>query len=254
MLVWLHDIAKARHEFIRADIPSSHTELAYWVNKLQPSDKPAYCLNLQSEESFFRLENGKNVQHLKYPAREFALHLRAYIATVLPALKCRMDYQTTDGIGMLLRYVTSYVTKSHDSTTIDSMYSYKLEGRQAAVRYLMRNTPAEPEMCFFLFSKKVAWAGSRTKRFSPPTSHDVNNDKTVLKYWKRDKNFESLSMIEWLRQFDTSKQQHKAPRLLGQKCFPFLIVITSSSTSCCICHIETLQLFVTQTMTNYLNN
>ena len=181
MLVWLHDIAKARHEFIRADIPSSHTELAYWVNKLQPSDKPAYCLNLQSEESFFRLENGKNVQHLKYPAREFALHLRAYIATVLPALKCRMDYQTTDGIGMLLRYVTSYVTKSHDSTTIDSMYSYKLEGRQAAVRYLMRNTPAEPEMCFFLFSKKVAWAGSRTKRFSQPTSHDVNNDKTVLK-------------------------------------------------------------------------
>ena len=209
MLVWLRDIAKARHEFIRADIPSSHTELAYWVNKLQPSDKPAYCLNLQSEESFFRLENGKNVQHLKYPAIEFALHLRAYIATVLPALKCRMDYQTTDGIGMLLRYVTSYVTKSHDSTTIDSMYSYKLEGRQAAVRYLMRNTPAEPEMCFFLFSKKVAWAGSRTKRFSPPTSHDVNNDKTVLKYWKRDKNFESLSMIEWLRQFDTSKQTPK---------------------------------------------
>jgi hypothetical protein len=89
------------------------------------------------------------------------------------------------------------------------MYSYKLEGRQAAVRYLMRNTPAEPEMCFFLFSKKVAWAGSRTKRFSPPTSHDVNNDKTVLKYWKRDKNFESLSMIEWLRQFDTSKQTPK---------------------------------------------
>ena len=59
------------------------------------------------------------------------------------------------------------------------MYSYKLAGRQAAMRYLMRNTPAEPEMWFFLISKKVAWSGSRTKRFLVPTSEGAVNDKTV---------------------------------------------------------------------------
>ena len=44
-----------------------------------------------------------------------------------------MNYQTTDGVAMLLRYVTSYVTKSHDSQTIDGMYSYHLEGRDAVL-------------------------------------------------------------------------------------------------------------------------
>jgi hypothetical protein len=115
-----------------------------------------------------------------------------------------MDYPTTDGIGMLLRYVTSYATKSHDCTTTDSMYSYKLEGRQAAMRYLMRNMPAEPEMWFFLFSKKVAWCGSRTKRFIVPTSENVCNDKTVQKYWKRAKQCENLTMVEWLRHISSS--------------------------------------------------
>ena len=83
---------------------------------------------------------------------------------------------------MLLRYVTSYVTKSQDCNTVDSMYSYKLEERQAAMHYLMRNMPAEPEMWFFIFSKKVAWSGGRTKRFAVPTSEHTINDKTVQKY------------------------------------------------------------------------
>ena len=156
MLVWLKDIRRAQHQFFRADIPRSHPDLAFLVHKLQPSDKKSHCLNLQYENSFFRLDNGKHVQHLKHPAEEFALNLRAYIATIMPALKCRMDYQTTDGVAMLLRYVTSYVSKSQDATEIDSMYSYELQGRQAAVHYLMQNTPAEPEMWFFLFPKKAA--------------------------------------------------------------------------------------------------
>lgn len=63
-----------------------------------------------------------------------------------------MDYQTTDGVAMLLHYVTSYVTKSHEATQIDSMYLYELQGRQAAIHYLMQNTAAKPVMLFFSFS------------------------------------------------------------------------------------------------------
>ena len=40
-----------------------------------------------------------------------------------------MDYQTTNGVGMLLRYVSSYVTKFRDDTPIDGLYSYNLQGR-----------------------------------------------------------------------------------------------------------------------------
>ena len=202
-------MTKTQHQYFRADIPRDQPDLAFLVHKLQKSDKRSPCLTIQNEPSFFTLEGGKYLHHLKHPAEEFALKLRGYIATLIPALKCSMDYQTTDGVAMLLRYVTSYVTKSHDSTVIDSMYSYEVQGRQAALRYLMSDQPAEPGMWSFLFSKKVAWSASRTKPFTVPTSQNVSENKTVLKYWKRDNKFDSLSMLQWLRLLDTNKAEPK---------------------------------------------
>lgn len=95
LLVWLHDIRQTQHHLIRA----------YLVHKLQTSNKPVHCLNLQHPESFYESNEGWYIHHLKHPSAEFALnlHTNAYIARVLPALKCSMDYQTTDGVGMLLR-------------------------------------------------------------------------------------------------------------------------------------------------------
>ena len=168
MLVWLKNIRRTQHKFFCADIPCSHLDQAFLVHKLQPSDKKSHCLNLQCEDSFFCLENDKHVHHLKHPAEEFALNLCTYISTIILNLKCRMDYQTTDGVAMLLCYVTSYVSKSHDATKIDSMYSYQLHGRQAAVRYLMQNTPAEPEMWFFLFQKTLHGVTVEQKDFLLP--------------------------------------------------------------------------------------
>ena len=157
---------------------------------------------MQPEDSFFENRNERHILHLKHPAEEFALNLHAYIATILPALKCSMDFQTTDGVGMLLTYVTSYVSKWQDSINVDSLYSYHLEGRQAAIRYLLTMSPAEPEMWLFLSSTKIAWTSSRTKRYTVPTSASFITDKIALKYWKREKCHENLSILEWLRQVD----------------------------------------------------
>ena len=81
----------------------------------------------------------------------FALNLRAYIATLFPVLKCQMDYQTTDGVAMLFRYVTSCVTKSHDSISIDSMYSYEIQGREAATLPNARISSRTRTVVSFLF-------------------------------------------------------------------------------------------------------
>ena len=43
-----------------------------------------------------------------------------------------MDVQTSDGDGMLLRYVTSYVCKWHDSFQSDSLYSIHVGPYQVA--------------------------------------------------------------------------------------------------------------------------
>ena len=202
MLVWLKNTTKTQHQYFCADIPRDQPDLAFLVHKLQKSDKRSPCLIIQSElwEVFTPPE---------HPAEEFALKLHGYIATLIPASKCSMDYETTDGVAMLLRYVTWYVTKSHESTAIDSMYPYEVQGRHTALRYLMSDQLAEPEMWSFLFSKKVAWSASRTKPFTVPTSQDASENKTVLKYWKRDNKFGSLSMLQWLRLLDTNKADPK---------------------------------------------
>lgn len=209
MLVWLNNITMMQHDLIRADIPRDNPDLSYLVHKLQPSNKRSYFLSMQNEESFFEFKDGKYVHHLKHPPEEFALKLRAYIATVVPALECRMDYQTTDGLAMLLRYVTSYVTKSHDSNNLDGLYSYKLAGHQAAIRYLLRNNPAEPEMWFFMFPKKIAWTCSRTKRYVVPSRDKVAEDKLANSYWVRPKKYENMCLLQWLRVFNTNKSSPK---------------------------------------------
>ena len=209
MLVWLKDIRRTQHQFFRVDIPRSHPDLVFLVHKLQPSDKKSHCLNLQCEDSFFHLENGKHARHLKHHAEEITLNLHACISTIIPALKCRMDYQTTDGVAILLRYVTSYVSKSHDARKVDSMNSYQLQGRQAAVRYLMQNTPSEPEIWFFLFQKKPAWSNSCTKRLLVPTTKTASESKTLSKYWQRERKHDNLSLIQWLRLFSTNSANPK---------------------------------------------
>ena len=190
LLVWFKALRKAQHDRIHADIPSTNPQLSYLIHKLQPSDKPSNSLQLQNEDSFFETVGEKVIQHLKHPSKEFALNLRAYIDTILPTLKCSMDYQTTDGHAMLLRYVTSYVTKWQDASYIDSLYSYKLQGYQAAVRHLMSNRPAEPEMWFELSSKKVTWTCSRTKRYNVPTRDTIKMGKIANAYGNRSKTYE----------------------------------------------------------------
>ena len=48
-----------------------------------------------------------------------------------------MDFQTTDGRAMLLRYVTSYVTKHQDGIDRDSLHFFHISGGQAAIRYVI---------------------------------------------------------------------------------------------------------------------
>ena len=52
-----------------------------------------------------------------YTEEEARRSIRAYVTTLLGSLRCRTDVQVAGGKGMLLRYVTSHVTKMHDAST-----------------------------------------------------------------------------------------------------------------------------------------
>lgn len=133
LLVWLQDISKTEYQHIRADIPDDQPDIAYLASKHQRSHKPSSSLQLQTESSFLEEKDGKHLLRLKHAADAFALNLRAYIDTLLPAFQCSMDFQTTDGRAMLLRYVSSYVTKWQDGISTDALYAYHISGGQAAI-------------------------------------------------------------------------------------------------------------------------
>ena len=226
LLIWLKDITKIEHQLIRADIPNDNRDLSYLVSKYQWSDKPSNSLKLQNQESFFENRNGKQMLHLRHPPEEFALNLRAYISTVLPALQCSINFQTTDGRAMLLRYVTSYVTKNQDGIDADSLYSQHISCGQAATRYVMDMKPAEPEMWLALSSTKISWSPSRTKCYIIPSVERCVEDETANKYRNRSENMSEQSFLNLLGLSNHSKAVPKLYRkgdntLVGLKVVSF---------------------------------
>jgi len=73
---------------------------------------------------------------LHHPVDAYVRNIRGYLSPILQALNCRMDVQSTNGRNMLLRYVTSYVTKSNDTHLMDIQFSSYVLPYIAAFRHL----------------------------------------------------------------------------------------------------------------------
>jgi hypothetical protein len=117
-----------------------------------------------------------------------------------------MDFQTSDGRGMVLKYVSSYVSKTHDTVNTDGLYSYHVDPHQAAYRFISVMRPSEPEMWLSMTSYKQAWSSSRTKKFVVPRCMgDAEDNKICDAYRKRPEEAEDLTLLKWLRLYDTSK-------------------------------------------------
>ena len=186
LLVWLKDIKQSRFNLVRADVP--------W------SDKGAMPLNDSATQVV--LTSGTPLLKLYHPADAFAVNLHAYISSLLLSLKCRMIVQTSDSHGMLLRYVTSYVSKWQDSFYSDSLYSVHVGPYQEAYKHLMCMKPLEPEMWMSLSSTKMSWTRSRRKKLSFHSIENISNNPAYIKYLQWSSSHAHLSFLKWLRLFD----------------------------------------------------
>lgn len=190
-----------------SDIPWGDVDSAYLVYNLQKSDKGSLSIN--ENDTIVEIHNNVPTLKICHPAEAFAHNIRGYISTILPALQCRMDVQCSDGHSMLLKYVSSYVTKAHDTYNSDALYTVHTTPYQAAFRFLKEMTPLEPEMWLSLSSKKIAWTPHRSKRFYVPLPEFAATNTILLAYWSRPKSLDRLPLLQWLREFDTSKIQPK---------------------------------------------
>ena len=200
LLIWLKDLSKCSYE-INGHIPLSDKNLSFLVYDIQPSTETILPLNEQCT-SLTVNEHGKASLSLYYPQSAFALRLRAYISSLIPYLKCRMDVQFSQQAGMLMRFVSSYVSKFKDSQTSQSLYSTYLSPVMAVYRHLRELKPCEPEMITTLSDIKMAWCNNSTKRYVPPRAEYAKTDSVLKKYYNREKQLD-MTLLDLLRTHDT---------------------------------------------------
>jgi len=116
-----------------------------------------------------------------------------------------MDVQHSDKKSMVLRYVTSYVSKFHNQQTSESLYSRHVTPAMAGFRHVSDLKPLEPEMVVTLSSFKPAWTNNPTKRYIPPRPSNVDESVFVTKYINRGQDIQNYSLLQWPRTHDTNK-------------------------------------------------
>ena len=143
MLVWVEDISATRADLLHASVPWANAEDAFTVASIQKSDKS--CLPVREyPDSFITQRNGRHTLQFQHTEDDAERHIRAYVTTLLGSLHCRTDVQLADGKALLLKYVSSYVTKMHESATSEGLYCTDVTGYQAAHSFLRTVTPLEP--------------------------------------------------------------------------------------------------------------
>ena len=209
MLLWPQDIAVTRADLLNATIPWDNVEDAFVVADTQKSDKS--CLKIHTHPtSFITLPSGKNTIELHHTADDADRHIRAHLTTILGSLRCRSDVQLVDRKALLLKYVSSYVTKMHESATSEGLYCNDVTGYQAANSFLRTVTPLELKMIFELTSTKVCWTDKMTLLSRPPFPGQTDSNKAYQFYLQRPRSEEDQSLLFWLRTHNTSSTKPKA--------------------------------------------
>ena len=151
-----------------------------------------------------------------------------------------MDFQLTDGKAMILRHVTSYVSKWKDAYSNRALYSTNLGPYQAAYRHLKEMEPCELEMWLSMTSIKMSWPNSRTKEYIVPNADRVQHNKIHAKYLARPDTMESNTFVEWLR-LVTHTANHPKPykgstlvsvKMCSRYCNIFLLTSKESKLLC----------------------
>ena len=208
MLVWVKNISATRADLLHASVPWENAEDAFTVASIQKSDKS--CLPVRHHpDSFITEWNGRHTLQFQHTEDDAERHIRAYITTLLGSLHCRTDVQLADGKALLLKYVSSYVTKMHESATSEGLYCTDVTGYQAAHSFLRTVTPLELEMVFQLSNIKVCWTDKSTVLFRPPFPDQTGGNKVYQMYLQRPHTEDDQTLLQWLRCHQTSGSKPK---------------------------------------------
>ena len=195
MVVWVKDLALIRANLLHASIPWGNANNAFLVADTQKSSSS--CLPLSGAPDSFQQRPDRH-QHLQfqYTPEDASRNIRAYVSTLLGALRCQTDVQLADGRGMLLKYVYSYMTKMHEAATVEGLYCTDVTSYQAANSFLLSVRPLAPDMACQHSNIKVAWTDKLTKQFRAPHPGQEEGNSAYQLYCRRNPSEEQQSLLE----------------------------------------------------------
>ena len=211
LLVWLSDLTHLQHQRIRGDLPHIDSYLHPYVQRFQTSHTSSLPIH-DNVTNVVRTQSGPKLQ-ISHPDNAFAIGLRAYIDTVLPALQCSMDVQVANDNSLILQYVAGYVSKWKESFHADSIFTAQAPPALTAFRYIASLSICEPEMWMLLTSKKLSWCDSTRTQFRVPDASHAATHTVVLQYYARSHDCESMSLHQYLREYNvavTPPKRYKA--------------------------------------------
>ena len=177
-LIWLDDVADVKlEEKVSVHLPEEDGPLRNIVLASQQSYSGS---GWPKDDGPSRFDPVTEVLHLHHDAEDKVKGIRAYLRDFLEAVFCHVDFQTSDGRGMLLRYVAGYVPKFSDSFA-NTWLNDEASDYAIARRILADYHPLEPEMWLQMASQLFSqcFAGGSTKRLVVPVPWQQAMPQTV---------------------------------------------------------------------------
>jgi len=184
MLVWVQDISATRADLLHAFVLWDNADDTFKDASIQKSDKSCLPVN-PHPDSFITDSLGNTTMQFLHTEDDEDRHIQAYITTLLVSLQCRTDVQLADGKALLLKYVSSYVTKIHKAATSEGVYCTDVTGFHAANSFQRTVKSLELEMIFQLTNIKLLWTDKITVLFRPPFLDQTDRKKVYQMYLER---------------------------------------------------------------------
>ena len=200
----MEDLSDVKVNLFSADFqnaPNPETAFLYYFH--QKSNKKSGSVHESVRETFYEPHSKALV--FQHSSEAFAEHLRAHISTIVPSFKFSMDVQCSDGNGMLLKYVASYVSKFSDGINTEALFNHDFPAITAALRYLHTYKVNEPELILSLSNTSMSYTNSRCKTIYMPLERNIDDHKMLDKYRERPELIADMSFLCWLRKYDGNK-------------------------------------------------
>ena len=142
-LFWITKIKSKNTKTMTLLIPIHDPELAHHVAYTQASRSENHTQTLHASPTEVTDDGNVLFQNSELSLQH---RIRPFFIPINVTFSSHQDIQSTDGYGLLLQYVSSYVTKMTDDCIGEHLYNENVDSRNAAFRFIVTHKPTEPEM------------------------------------------------------------------------------------------------------------